>query len=136
MNNHSRTVDILPHGIECNIPLDNGIFKSFTAKNLIWVTHVRTLYQINIKVYIHSNCDTLFVFILFIIPVIVEVHTERYEIYTMVLVIYDNVDIAFGMKNFVKLEADIDTRELKFNFINISMPIFSTSQMGRKKKGN
>ena len=36
--------------------------------------------------------------VLFIIPVIVEVHGHRFEIYTLVPEIHDNVDLVLGIK--------------------------------------
>ena len=37
--------------------------------------------------------------VLFIIPVIVEIHGQRFEIYTLVCEIHENVDLVFGIKN-------------------------------------
>ena len=36
---------------------------------------------------------------LFIIPVIVEIHGQRFEIYTLVSEIHENVDLVLGIKN-------------------------------------
>ena len=40
-----------------------------------------------------------FVSILFIIPVIVDIHGHRFEIYTLVSEIHENVDLVIGIKN-------------------------------------
>ena len=52
-----------------------------------------TLYQILFQV---GNGQ--FVSVLFIIPVIIDVHGHRFEIYTLVLEIHENVDLVFGNK--------------------------------------
>ena len=41
-----------------------------------------------------------------------EVHGQRFEIYTMISEIHENVDMVSGMKKIVELKADIDTSEL------------------------
>ena len=40
-----------------------------------------------------------YVAVLFIIPVIIEVHEHIFEVFTLVSEIHDNVDLALGMKN-------------------------------------
>ena len=42
--------------------------------------------------------------VLFIIPVIIEVHGHRFEIYTLVSKIHENVDLVLGIKNVFELE--------------------------------
>ena len=37
--------------------------------------------------------------VLFIIPVIVDIHGHRFEIYTLVSEIHENVDLVLGIKN-------------------------------------
>ena len=43
----------------------------------------------------NSQC----VSVLFIIPVIIDVHGHRFEIYTLVSEIHENVDFVLGIKN-------------------------------------
>ena len=45
-----------------------------------------------------------YVGVLFIIPVIVEIAGYRFEIYTLVSKIHDNVDLVLGIKNIFELE--------------------------------
>ena len=45
-----------------------------------------------------------FVSVLFIIPVIIDVHRHRFEIYMLVSEIHENVDIVLGIKNIFELE--------------------------------
>ena len=39
--------------------------------------------------------------ILFVIPVIIDVHGHRFEIYTLVSVIHENVDLDLGIKMYL-----------------------------------
>ena len=61
----------------------------------------------------------------FIIPVIIDVHRHRFEIYTLVSEIHENVDLVLGIKNVFKLEGVINSRDCHFKFFNRSSPIFS-----------
>ena len=62
--------------------------------------------------------------ILFIIPVIIDVHGHRFEIYTLVSEILENIDLVLGVKNVFKLEGVINSRDCCFKFLNRSVPIF------------
>ena len=62
--------------------------------------------------------------VLFIIPVIVDVHGHRFEIYTLVSEIHDNVDLVLGIKNVFKLEGVINSGDCCFKLLNRSLPIF------------
>ena len=53
---------------------------------------------------------------LFIIPVIVEIHGKRFEIYTLVSEIHENVDLVLGIKNVFELEGIINSRDCCLNF--------------------
>ena len=51
-----------------------------------------------------------YVSVLFVIPVIIDIHRQRFEIFTLVSKIHDNVDLVMGMKNIFELE-DTDERK-------------------------
>ena len=65
-----------------------------------------------------------YVSVLFVIPVIIDIHRHRFKIFTLVSEIHDNVDLAMGMKNIFELEGIIDSRESCFSFLNRSIPFF------------
>ena len=65
-----------------------------------------------------------FISVLFVIPVIIEVHGHRFEIYTLVSEIHENVDIVLGIKNMFKLERVINSQNCCFKFQNRSPTIF------------
>ena len=43
-------------------------------------------------------CSGQYVSVLFIIPIIIDIHGHRFEIYTLVSKIHENVDIILGFK--------------------------------------
>ena len=49
-----------------------------------------------------------YIVVLFVIPVIVDIHGHRFEVFTLVSEIHDNVDLVLGMKNVFELEGVID----------------------------
>ena len=65
-----------------------------------------------------------YVSVLFVIPVIIDIHGHRFEIFTLVSKIHDNVDLVLGMKNIFELEGVIDSRESCFSFLSRSIPFF------------
>ena len=67
--------------------------------------------------------------VLFIIPVIIEVHGHRFKIYTLVSEIQENVDLDLGIKNVFKLEGVINSRDCRFEFLNRSVPIYQEKEL-------
>ena len=67
--------------------------------------------------------------VLFIIPVIIDVHRHRFEIYTLVSEIHENVDLVLGIKNVFELEGVINSRDCCFKFLNRSVPIFPEKEV-------
>ena len=66
---------------------------------------------------------------MFIIPVIIDVHRHRFEVYTLVSEIHENIDLVLGIKNVFELEGEINSRECCFTFLNRSVPIFSEKEV-------
>ena len=75
-----------------------------------------------------------FVSVLFVIPVIIEVHRHRFEIYTLVSETHENVDLLLGIKNIFKLEGVINSWGCCFKFLIRSLPIFPKEPVGLKSK--
>ena len=75
-----------------------------------------------------------YVAILFLIPVIIDIYGHRFEVFTLVSEIHDNVDFILGMKNVFELEGVIDTRDSSFKFLNRSLPFYSKDQVVVKPK--
>ena len=47
--------------------------------------------------------------VLFIIPIIVDIHEHIFEVYTLVSEIHENVDLVLGIKNKFELEGVINS---------------------------
>ena len=72
--------------------------------------------------------------VLFVIPVVTDVHDHRFEVFILVSEIHGNVDLVLGMKNVFELEGIIDMWHSSFKFLNRSIPFFSKEQMILKPK--
>ena len=70
-----------------------------------------------------------FIGVLFIILIIVDMHGHRFEIYTLVSEIHENVDLVLGIKNIFELEGIINSGDCCFSFLNRSMLFFSKECM-------
>ena len=68
-----------------------------------------------------------YVSVLFVIPVIADIHGHRFKIFTLVSEIHDNIDLVMGMKNIFKLEGVIDLQDSCFSFLSRSIPFFPVS---------
>ena len=65
-----------------------------------------------------------FASVLFIIPVIIDIHGHRFEIYTLVSEIHENMDLVIGIKNVLELEGVMNSRDCCLRFLNRSVLIF------------
>ena len=96
-------------GTECHILLDTGATKSYMSKS--YYLQCKTLHALP---KFSSNTQRIqvgngqYVSVLFVIPVIIDIHGHRFEIFTLVSEIHDNVDLVMGMKNIFELEGVID----------------------------
>ena len=61
---------------------------------------------------------------MFIIPIIVDIHGHRFEVYILVPKIHENVYLLLGIENKFELEGVINSWDCCFNFLNRSSPIF------------
>ena len=112
-------------GMECQILLDTGATKSYMSKS--YYLQCKTLHVLP-KFF--SNTQRIqvgngqYISVLFVIPVIIDIHRHRFEIFTLVSEIHDNVDLVMGMKNIFELEGIIDSRESCFSFLSRSVTFF------------
>ena len=70
-----------------------------------------------------------YVGVLFVILVILDVHGHRFEVFTVVSEIHENVVLVLGIKNIFELEGVIDLHESCFKFLNRSIPFFPIEQV-------
>ena len=65
-----------------------------------------------------------YVDVLFIIPLILTIQSHRFEIFTLVSKIHENVDLVIGIKKLFELEGIIDAGDSCVKFLNRSIPFF------------
>ena len=112
-------------GTGCQILLDMGATKSYMSKS--YYLQCKTLHALP---KFSSNTHRIqvgngqYVSVLFVIPLIIDIHGHRFDIFTLVSEIHDNVDLVMGMKNIFELEGVIDSRESCFSFLSRSIPFF------------
>ena len=112
-------------GMECQILLDTGASKSYMSKS--YYLRCKTLHSLpkfssnTQRIQVGNGQD---VSVLFIIPVIINIHGHRFKIFTLVSEIHDNVDLVMEMKNIFELEGVIDLRDSCFSFLSRSIPFF------------
>ena len=114
-------------GTECQILLDTGATKSYISKS--YYLQCKTLHALP---KFSSNTQRIqvgngqYVSVLFVIPVIIDIHGHRFEFFTLVLEIHGNLDLVMGMKNIFELEGVIDSRE---SCSCRSIPFFPTTKV-------
>ena len=84
----------LLEGTECQILLNTGASKSFMSKS--YFMHCKSLHclpRFPLKTQRIQMGNGQFVSILFIIPVIIDIYGHKFEIYTLVSEIHENVNL-------------------------------------------
>ena len=130
ISENGYTLGRLLDGTKCQFLLEAGTSKSFMSKS--FYIHCKSLHTLpkfaattqRIQVG-NGQCIS----VLFIIPVIIEVHGHRFEIYTLVSEIHENVDLVLGIKNVFELEGVINSRDCRFEFLNRSVPIYPEKEI-------
>ena len=130
ISEHGHTSGRLLDGTECQLLFNTGASKSFMSKS--FYMQCKSLHSLpkfasrTQRVQVgNGQCVSL----LFIIPVIRDIHGHRFEIYTLVSEIHENVDLVQGIKNVFKLEGVINSRDCCLKFLNRSVPIFPEKEI-------
>ena len=130
------TSDKLLDRTECQLLLDTGASKQFMSKS--FYMHCKSLHSLPkfaSKTQRIQVGNGQFVSVLFVIPVIIDVHRHRFEIYTLVSEIHENVDLVLGIKNIFELEGVINSWDCSFKFLNRSLPNLSKRKSGFETLG-
>ena len=110
--------------------LDTGTSKFFMSKSFyMQCKSLHTLPKFATTTQKIQVGNGQYIGILFIIPVIVEIHSHRFEIYTLVSKIHEDVDLVLGIKNVFELEGVINSRDCQFEFLNRSVPIYPEKEI-------
>ena len=130
ISEHGYTSGRLLDGKECQLLLDTGASKSFMSKSFyMHCMSLHSLPKFASKTQRIQRGNGQCVSVLFVIPVIIDVHGHRFEIYTLVSEIHENVDLVLGIKNVFELEGVINLRDCCFTFLNRSVPIFPEKEV-------
>ena len=130
ISENGYTLGRLLDGTKCQLLLDTGTSKSFMSKSFYMgckslytlPKFASTMQRIQVG---NGQC----VSVLFIIPVTVDIHGDRFEIYTLVFEIHENVDLVLGIKNIFELEGVINSRDCCFKFLNRLIPIYPEKEV-------
>ena len=124
------TLGRLLDGTKCQLLLDTGASKSFMSKSFyMQCKSLHTLPKFASTTQRIQVGNGQCVSVLFIIPVIVDIHGHRFKIYTLVSEIHENVDLILGIKNIFELEGVINSRDCCFEFLNRSVPIYPEKEI-------
>ena len=125
ISEHGYTSGKLLDGTECQLLLDTGASKSFMSKSFyMQCRSLHSLPKFTSKMQRIHVGNGQCVSVLFIIPVIIDIHGHRFKIYILVSEIHENVDLVLGIKIVFKLEGVINSRDCCFKFLNRSVPIY------------
>ena len=87
---------------ECDILIDTGASKSYMSKS--YFLRCKSLHSLpkftstTTRIQVGNG---QYVGVLFVIPVIMTTQKHRFEIFTLVSEIYENVDLVIGIKNYL-----------------------------------
>ena len=123
---HGKLLD----NTECSILIDTGASKSYMSKS--YYMQCKPLHTL--PKFASTMQRVQCVVVLFVIPVIVDIHGHRFEVFILVSEIHDNIDLVLGIKNVFKLENVIYMWDSSFKFLNRSLPFFSKEQVVVKSK--
>ena len=130
ISEHGYTLGKLLDGTKCQLLLDTGTSKSFMSESFYMkCKSLHSLPKFASKMQRIQVGNGQCVSVLFIIPVIIDVHRHRFEIYTLASEIHKNVDLVLGIKNVFELEGIINSRDCCFKFLNRSVHIFPENCM-------
>ena len=112
ISENGYTLGRLLDGTKCQLLLDTGTIKSFLSKSFyMQCKSLHTLPKFAAMMQKIQVGNGQCIGVLFIIPVIVEIHSHRFEICTLVSEIHENVDLVLGIKNVFELEGVINSRD-------------------------
>ena len=135
ISEHAYTSGRLLDGTDCQLLLDTGTSRSFMSKSFyMQCKSLHSLPKFASKTQRIQVGNGQCVSVLFIIPVIKDIHGHRFDIYTLVSEIHENVDLVLGIRNIFELEGEINSRDCCFKFLNRSLPIFPENHVILKPK--
>ena len=97
-------------GTECQTLLDTGASKSFMSKShYLRCKSLHALPKFPSKTQRKQVGNGQYVTVLFIIPIVIDIHGHRFKIFTLVSENHGNVDLVLGIKNIFELKGIINS---------------------------
>ena len=120
---------------ECDILVDTGASKLYMSKS--YSMKCKSLHSL--PKFTSTTTRTQvgngeYVGVLYFIPVIMMIQNHKFEIFTPVSEIYENVDLVIGIKTLFELEGVIDSSDSCVSFLNRSIPFFPKEKVSVKPK--
>ena len=129
------TIGTLLDDTKCEILLDKGASNSFMSKShYLRCKSLHSLLKFASKTQRIQVANGKHISVLFIITIVIDIHSHRFKIFTIVSEMHENVDIVLGIKNIFELKGIINSREPCFSFLNRSIPFFPKEQTILKPK--
>ena len=122
-------------GMECDILVDTGASKSYISKS--YFMRCKCLHSLPKFTSTTTRIKVgkgQYVSVLVIIPVLMTIQNHRFEIFTLVSEIHENVDLVLGIKNLFELEVVIDSWDSCVNILNQTIPFFPREEVSVKPK--
>ena len=122
-------------GTDCEILIDTGASKSYMSK--LYFMRCKSLHALpkftsNTQRIQVSNGQ--YVGILLVMPSILTLQEHRFEVFTLVSEIHENVDLILGIKNMFELEGVVESWDSCLSFLNRSIPFFPREKVEVKPK--
>ena len=129
------TIGKLLDGTECQILFNTGASKSFMSKShYLHCKSLHSLLKFASKTQRIQGGSGQFVSVLFTLPIIIDIHGHKFEIYILVSEIHEGVALVFGTKNIFELEGIINSWESCFSFLSRLITFFPREQVILKPK--
>ena len=122
-------------GTDCEILIDTGVSKSYMSKSyFLRCKNLHTMPKFTSTTRRIQVGNGQYVGVLFVILVTITIQKHRFEIFTLVSGIHENVDLVLGIKNLFELEGVIDSWDSCLRFLNRSIPFFPSEKVEVKPK--
>ena len=122
-------------GTDCEILIDTGASKSYMSKfYFLQCKNLHTMPKFTSSTRRIQVGNGQYVGVLFVIPVKVTIQNYRFEVFTLVSEIYENVDLVLGIKNLFELEGVIGSWNSCLSFLSRSIPFFPREKVEVRPK--
>ena len=117
------TKGLLLDGTDCEILIDTGTSKSYMSKSyFLQCRNLHTMPKFTSSTRRIQVGNGQYIGVLFVIQVIIMTQKHRFEIFTLVSEIHENVDLVLGNKNLFELEGVINSQDSCLSSLNRSIP--------------